>query len=77
MYGPNFADRWYRVVSTTDPHGRIIGFLDRIRYYYYFQVAPQLYSRADPVPDLSLIKESVSAGNRTRISGSVAMNCDH
>jgi hypothetical protein len=32
------------VVSATDPHGRILGFLDRSRYYF-FQVAPQLYSR--------------------------------
>jgi hypothetical protein len=32
------------VVSATDPPGRILGFLDRSRYYF-FQVAPQLYSR--------------------------------
>jgi hypothetical protein len=32
-----------RVVSATDPHGRIVGFLDQSRYYC-FQVAPQLYS---------------------------------
>jgi hypothetical protein len=40
------------VVSATDAHGRILGFLDRSRYYF-FQVAPQLYSRGwvDPVPD--------------------------
>jgi hypothetical protein len=25
---PTFADRGYRVVSATDPHGRIFGFLD-------------------------------------------------
>jgi hypothetical protein len=31
------------VVSVTDPHGRILGFLDRSRYFF-FQVAPQLYS---------------------------------
>jgi hypothetical protein len=48
----SFADRECRVVSATDPHGRILGFLDRSRYYF-FQVAPQLYSRGwlDPVPD--------------------------
>jgi hypothetical protein len=47
-----FADRGCRVVSATDPHGRILGFLKRSRYYF-FQVAPQLYSRGwvDPVPD--------------------------
>jgi hypothetical protein len=32
------------VVSATDPHSRILGLLDRIRYFF-FQVAPQLYSR--------------------------------
>jgi hypothetical protein len=31
-------------VSVTNPYGRILGFLDRSRYYF-FQVAPQLYSR--------------------------------
>jgi Na+/H+ antiporter NhaD/arsenite permease-like protein len=32
------------VVSVTDPYCRILGFLDRSRYFF-FQVAPQLYSR--------------------------------
>jgi hypothetical protein len=41
---PTFADRRCLVVSATDPHGRILGFLDRSRYFF-FQVAPQLYSR--------------------------------
>jgi hypothetical protein len=40
----NFADRGCHVVSVTDPYGRIICFLDRSRYFF-FQVAPQLYSR--------------------------------
>jgi hypothetical protein len=64
---PTFADRGCRVVSTTDPHGRILGFLDRSRYYFY-QVAPQLSSRdrVDPVPDPLLLRKSGSAGNRTR-----------
>jgi hypothetical protein len=39
-----FADRGCRVVSGTDPHGRILGLLDRSRYFF-FQVAPHLYSR--------------------------------
>jgi hypothetical protein len=30
------------VVSVTDPYGRVLGFLDRNRYYF-FQVAPQLF----------------------------------
>jgi hypothetical protein len=31
----------------------------------------------DPVPDTLLLRKSVSAGNRTRTSGSVARNSDH
>jgi hypothetical protein len=38
-----FADRGCHVVSVTNPYGRIFGFLDR-SHYYFFQVAPQLYS---------------------------------
>jgi hypothetical protein len=62
-----FADRGCRVVSATDPHGRILGFLDRSRYYF-FQVSPQLYSEGwvDPVPDSLLLRKSGSARNRTR-----------
>jgi hypothetical protein len=40
---PTFVDRGCHVVSVTDPYGRNLGFLDRSRYF--FQVAPQLYSR--------------------------------
>jgi hypothetical protein len=32
-----FAGRRCRVVSATDPHGRILGFLGRTRYYSYIQ----------------------------------------
>jgi hypothetical protein len=39
-----FADRGCYVVSVTDPYVRILGFLDRSRYFL-FQVAPQLNSR--------------------------------
>jgi hypothetical protein len=44
----------------------------------FYQVAPQLYSRGwvDPVPDPLLFFVFVSAGNRTRTSGSVAKNSD-
>jgi hypothetical protein len=47
--------------------GRILGFLDRSRYFF-FQAVPQLYSRGwvDPVPDPLLLRKSGSAGNRTR-----------
>jgi hypothetical protein len=41
---PTFADKGCLVVSSTDHYGRILGFLVRSRYYF-FQVAPQLYSR--------------------------------
>jgi hypothetical protein len=63
---PNFTDRGCRVVSTADPHGRVLGFLDWGNYYF-FQVAPQLYSRGlvDPVPDPLLLRKSGSAWNRT------------
>jgi hypothetical protein len=40
----NLADRGCRVVSSADPYGRILGFVDRSRYYF-FQVAPQLCPR--------------------------------
>jgi hypothetical protein len=66
------------VVSVTDLYGLILGFLERGRYFF-FQVAPQLYSRGrvDPVPDPLLLRKSGSAGNRTRTLGFVARNCDH
>jgi hypothetical protein len=49
---PMFADSGCRVVSAMDRHGHIIVFLYRSRCYF-FQVAPQLYSRGwvDPPPD--------------------------
>jgi hypothetical protein len=40
---PTFADRVCHVVSATYPHGHILGFLDRSRYFF-FHIAPQLYS---------------------------------
>jgi hypothetical protein len=62
---PTFVDRECRVVSATDTHGRILGFLDRSRYFF-FQVAPQLYSGGwvDPVPDPLLLRK-VSSGTLT------------
>jgi hypothetical protein len=38
------VDRKCHVVNLTDPYGRILGFLDRSRYFF-FQVLPQLFSR--------------------------------
>jgi hypothetical protein len=65
------------VVSTSDPYGRSLGVLERSRYFF-FEVAPQLYSlgRVDPVPDPLLLRKSDSAENRTLTSGSVARNSD-
>jgi hypothetical protein len=40
---PTTAYRGCHVVSAKDPYGRIVAFIDRSRYF--FQVAPQLYSR--------------------------------
>jgi hypothetical protein len=72
---PHFTDRKYHVVSVTDPYGSNLSFLDRSSYFF-FQVAPQLYSRGwlDPIPDPLLLRKSGSAGNRTRTSGYVARN---
>jgi hypothetical protein len=60
---PTFAHRGCCVVSKTDPYGRIFGFLDRSRYFF-FQLAPQLYSRGrvNPVPDPLPLKNLVAPG---------------
>jgi hypothetical protein len=36
---PSFADRGCHVVSVTDPYGRILGFLDRSRYFSVCQMS--------------------------------------
>jgi hypothetical protein len=38
---PAFADRGCYVVSVKDPYGRILGFLDRNRYFF-INASPQL-----------------------------------
>jgi hypothetical protein len=57
------ADRGWYVVSATDPHGSILGFLDRSRYVF-FTVAPQLYSVGwvDPAPEPLLPENLVAPG---------------
>jgi hypothetical protein len=47
--------------------------------YYFFQVAPQFYSRvlAEPVPDPRILRKSGSVGNLAQTSGSVARKSDH
>jgi hypothetical protein len=44
LVGELSANRGCHVVSVTDSYCRILGFIDRSRYFF-FQVAPQLYSR--------------------------------
>jgi hypothetical protein len=75
---PAFADRACHVVSVTDPYGHVLGFLNQSRYFF-FQVVPELYSRGwvDPLPDPLVLRNSGSAGNRSRTSGSVSNNSDH
>jgi hypothetical protein len=46
---PTFADRGYHVVSVTNPNGRILGFLDRSRYFL-FQVASHCTHEAKWTP---------------------------
>jgi hypothetical protein len=47
---PTFAERGCQVVSVMDPHSNILDFPDR-SCYFFFQVAPRLYSRrwVDPI----------------------------
>jgi hypothetical protein len=70
-----FADSGRHVVSVMNPCCRILGFLNKSRYFF-FQAAPQFYSRGwvNPVPHPLLLRKSGSAGNRTRTSWSVARN---
>jgi hypothetical protein len=56
---PTIADGECHMVSVTDPYGLNLGFLDRSRHFF-FQVAPQFYSRGwkVPVPDPLLLRKS-------------------
>jgi hypothetical protein len=60
---PTSADRGCHVVTVMYPYGRNLDFLDRSRYFF-FQVAPQLYSRrwVDPVPDPHFSENLVTQG---------------
>jgi hypothetical protein len=68
----NFCGWGCHVVSVTDPYVRILGFLDRSRYFF-FQVAPRLYW-VDPVPDSLLLRKSGSAGREWRTWGKCLKN---
>jgi hypothetical protein len=64
------------MVSVTDPYGRILGFLDRSRYFSIKQLLSCTH-KAEWTPFQTHYFSSGSAGNRTRASGSVAKNSDH
>jgi hypothetical protein len=51
---PTFADRGCHVVSVAVPYGHILDFLDQSRYFF-FQVAPQLYSGGWVDPAMALL----------------------
>jgi hypothetical protein len=63
---PVFADRECSTVSTMHSYGSFLGFL-YWSHYYFFQVAPQLYSRdwVESIPDPLLLRKSGSAMNQT------------
>jgi hypothetical protein len=66
------------VVAVTDPYGRILGFLDRIRYFFVSSSFSIVLTRLSaPVSDPPLLRKFRSAPNRIRTSGSVARDSDH
>jgi hypothetical protein len=46
---PTFAGRGCRVVSETDPHGRILGFLDRSRYHLVLRLMREAIYMQSPI----------------------------
>jgi hypothetical protein len=75
---PTFVDRECHLVRVTHPYGCILSFVDW-SCYFFFQVAPQLYSRgwADPVPGPLLVRKFGSAGNRIWICSQEIWPLDH
>jgi hypothetical protein len=64
------------VVSVTDPYGRILGFLDRRRYFSIKYLSCTHEAEWTPF-QTHYFFFSGSAGNRTRASESVAKNSGH
>jgi hypothetical protein len=56
---PTFTDRGCHMVSVTDPYGRILGFLDWNRYFF-FQVAQLNCSRPTGSQKICCISSTVS-----------------
>jgi hypothetical protein len=75
---PTFADRGRHMVSTTDPYGRNLGFLECSRYFF-FQLAPQFYSRGwwTLLQTHYFSENLVAPGTEPRSSGSVVRNSAH
>jgi hypothetical protein len=74
---PTCADRGCHVVSVTDPSGRILGFLNRSRYFSIKQLLSCTHETEWTPFQTHYSFFSGSARNRTRASGSVAKNSDH
>jgi hypothetical protein len=69
---PAFADRGCHVVSTADPYSRILGFLDRSRYFF-FQIAPQCTHEAERTKfQTHYFSENLVPPESNRSSGPVA-----
>jgi hypothetical protein len=73
---PTFADRGCHVVSVTDPYGRILGFLDRSRYFS-IKYLLSCTNEAEWTPFQTHYFFFVVPGNRTRAPGSVVKNSVH
>jgi hypothetical protein len=65
------------VVSVTDPYGRILGVLDRSRYFFLSSSSSGVLTRLSGSRSRPTTFSSGSAGNRTRASGSVAKSSDY
>jgi hypothetical protein len=65
------------VVRSTDPYGRILGFLDR-RSYFFFQVASDFTHEAEwaPFQNHYFSENLVVSGIEPATSGSAARNSD-
>jgi hypothetical protein len=68
-------DRVCRVVSTTDPHGSILGFLDRSRYYFFLSCTHE--AEWTPFQTHYFSENLVAPGIEPGTSGYVARNSDH
>jgi hypothetical protein len=66
------------VVGVTDPSGRILSVFKTGAVTFLSSISSFVLTRlSGPVPDPLLFFFSGSAGNRTRVFGSVAKNSDH